>query len=86
MTRHQLIIEELSTCNPEAVLWDGFDTAIIGWGQRCGQAAIAIYSYEKMVEILINRDKMSYEDAVEYIEVNVTGGWLGEGTPIALRS
>ena len=76
--------DRLSEMNPEAILWDGFDDALIGIGERCGQPALAIYSFNKMVDILILRDGMTDYEAMEYIEVNVTGGWLGPHTPIAL--
>jgi L,D-peptidoglycan transpeptidase YkuD (ErfK/YbiS/YcfS/YnhG family) len=30
----------------------------------------------------MSRDDMSYEDAVDYMGFNVTGAWVGEGTPV----
>lgn len=43
-----------------------------------------IYSYDKMVEYLMNNDGMSYEDAVEFIEYNTirTIPYMGEKAPI----
>jgi hypothetical protein len=35
-----------------------------------------------MVGVLIERDGMEYEDAVEYISYNCMGAWVGERTPI----
>jgi hypothetical protein len=43
----------------------------------------AVYSYDKCVEVL-ERD-MDYEDAVEYMEFNVTGAYVGEQTPVFTR-
>jgi hypothetical protein len=63
---------------------DGFDDAFIGVGERCGQEPLPIYSWEKMVEVLIARDGMDYEDAVEFISYNCLGAWLGEKTPIIM--
>lgn len=61
---------------------DGFDGAIIGIARRFGQENIVAYSYERCVEILIERDGATYEEAVEHLEVNVLGAWRGEETPI----
>lgn len=30
----------------------------------------------------MNRDKMSYDEALEYFEFNVLGAYMGEKTPI----
>jgi hypothetical protein len=70
--------------NPDALLWDGFEEAFIGTGVRCAQPSLAVYDYNKMVRVLVKRDKMTHEDAEEYISFNVTGGWVGKNTPIAL--
>ena len=61
---------------------DGFDSAIIGVARRCGQPDLVAYSYERCVEILIERDGATYEEAVEHLEFNVVGAWVGEETPI----
>lgn len=56
---------------------DGFDEAIIGVDESTMKL---IYSVKKCIEILM-RD-MSEEDAIEYFSFNVTGGYVGEKTPI----
>jgi hypothetical protein len=43
---------------------------------------LAVYSWEKMVDVCIKRDGMTYDEATEYIEYNCTGAWVGERTPI----
>lgn len=68
--------------NPEALLLDGFEDALIGFARRCGQPTLAVYDYEKCVDVLVNRDGMTEEDAVDYIEFNVAGAWVGEHTPV----
>ena len=60
---------------------DGFDGAIIGIGQRCGQPDILVYDQEKCIDILID-DGMSREDAEEYFDFNTLGAWVGDQTPI----
>ena len=62
---------------------DGFDNAVIGTsvlGSR-GETVI-VYDYSKCVEILMFRDGMTDEEAIEYMDFNVVGAYMGEGTPI----
>jgi len=68
----------------DILLADGFDEALVGVGQRCGQPAVAVYDREKCLQILVSRDGMKYEEAEEYFEFNVAGSWVGERTPIFL--
>lgn len=61
---------------------DGFDDAIIGYSQRINDPILAVYSWDLMVKILMERDGMSDEEAMEYIDFNCLGAWVGEQTPI----
>jgi hypothetical protein len=69
----------------EIMLMDGFEEAFIGFSKRCGQPTLATYSYEKMLQVLIERDEMDVEEADEYIMYNCEGAWMGELTPIILH-
>lgn len=62
---------------------DGFDNAVIGSGKNptTGQD-IVVYDYLKCLEILQERDGMEYDEAWEFMEFNVVGAYMGEGTPI----
>ena len=77
MTKRELIAD----MNPEAIVWDGFDDAIIGYDMREWKA---IYDQEKMVDILI-ADGMTYEDAIDYLGFNVFCAYVGEYTPINIH-
>lgn len=46
-----------------------------------------VYSYEKMVEFLVNSDGMAYEDAEEFIEYNTirTIPYMGKNSPIIVK-
>ena len=68
-----------------AMTADGFDDAIIGIGSRCGQPDLLVYDIDTALDILMDRDGMSYEEAQEYFSFNVQGAWVGEGTPIWLQ-
>lgn len=71
---------------PEALKADGFDGAIIG---HCHDIATGcdriIYEYESMVKILVNMSNMSQEEAVEFLEFNVLGAYMGKNTPIFMH-
>ena len=52
---------------------DGFDEAIIGYCRICGREDVLAYDYWKCIDILKERDGMSAEDAIEFMEFNVIG-------------
>lgn len=78
------VLVQLSETNPEAVVADGFDAAVVGIARRCGQPDLAVYSVSKCISILMERDGISYDDAADFFESNVSGAWWGEMTPIWL--
>ena len=47
---------------------------------------VFVYSYDKMLTILMTEDDMTERDAIDYIEYNVAGAWVGDLTPILVRS
>lgn len=64
---------------------DGFDEAIVGVGyKKCNEPSI-VYDYDKCVVILMERDEMSYEDALEFMDYNVTDAYVGPNTPIFMK-
>ena len=77
----ETIKERLSECNPEALFIDGFDNALIGIARRCGSPDVAVYDYAKCVDVMVD-DGMSHDEAVEYMEYNVAGAYVGENGPI----
>jgi len=58
---------------------DGFDNAVIGIDERTMRL---IYSERICIEILMQEQDMSIEDAIEYFEFNTKGAYFGEKTPI----
>jgi hypothetical protein len=69
---------------PEGALSvDGFDDALIGTMERYGMYPILVlaYDWDKCVAILMERDGMDREEAIDYMNFNVTAGWVGDGTP-----
>lgn len=78
------IREWIAEHNEEAVLFDGFDEALIGIVERCSQPALAVYDGERCIEILMDRDGMSRDAAIEFFGFNTMGTWAGEMTPVFL--
>jgi len=66
------------------IKYDGYDEAIIGpayiWRDST-HVSVLVYDAEKIREILM-RDGMNAEEAREFIEFNIEGGYLGEQTPV----
>jgi|TARA_R110002153_G_scaffold15061_1_gene54137 hypothetical protein len=78
-------VEEISMYIEEqgmegVLLADGLEDAFIGVSCGFGPNK-AIYDWDKCVEVFMNRDGMTYEEAVEWIDYNVTGAYVGEQTP-----
>jgi hypothetical protein len=67
-----------------AYLADGFKEALIGIGRQFNQD-LAIYDYDKCVDILMSRDGMNREEALEWMEYCVLGAYVGPGTPVFLE-
>lgn len=64
---------------------DGFDAAIVGVGNQASKSECVIYDYDSCVSILKERNNMSFEEAVEYLDFNTTSAWMGDNTPIFMR-
>lgn len=67
------------------IKYDGYDEAIIGpahiWRDNT-TVGVLVYDAEKIRSILMSRDNMSAEEAREFIEFNIEGGYLGLETPV----
>jgi hypothetical protein len=79
--KRAVLEEVLGDENPDALFAEGFDDAIVGVVRRCGQPTIVGYDYDSCIKTLMDRDGMSHDEAVEYLEFNAVGAWCGENTP-----
>ena len=77
---------EIAEINPEALMCDGFDDAIIGMAERINLGPVVAYSVSKIIDIMIERDGMTYEEALEFYEYNIVGSWMGENTPVFITT
>jgi hypothetical protein len=78
------MLEEIveSYYEDEILKADGFDSAVIGIDSN---SLRLIYSVKKCIEILMNEESMSHEDAIDYFDYNVSSAYVGEKTPIWCR-
>ncbi len=74
------IVSTLEELNPEAIMYDGFDDALVGMIARCGTEPLALYDREKCLQILMDKGA-SYEQALDYFCYNIEGCWAGPHTP-----
>ena len=74
------IKEHISDLEPDALLADGFEDALIGT-VTIFDKMLALYDEQKCIEILVKRDGMTEEEAQEFFSFNVTGAYVGEHTP-----
>lgn len=84
-TREQLDEALLYSGNEGTVILDGsnFDSAICG----VTDDGKLVYSYQALVECLMEHDGLTYEDAVEFIEYNTMRAmpYLGDDAPIIFK-
>ena len=67
-----------------AILLDGLELAIVGVVQEFGNGPRVLYSKDKILDILQQRDGMSYTEAEEFFDYNIIGGYFGEQNPVFL--
>ena len=67
-----------------AVLLDGLEDAIIGITEEFGGNGRILYSRDKIIQILCERDSMTEEEAHEFYEFNILGLHVSEQNPVFL--
>ena len=66
---------------------DGLDEAIIGIaeGIAIGHKSVFVYDIDKIIKILMDRDGMTDEEAIEFYSFNISGAYMGKRTPIFIE-
>jgi hypothetical protein len=84
MTKEKIIdsIIEIEGEDNKIQLADGFEDAYMGLATQFTRPPLAVYDRNKCIQILIERDGMSGEEAEEYFQFNVEGSWVGDNTPL----
>jgi hypothetical protein len=63
------------------IIVDGYDEAIIGQTTK----DVVVYNVATIIEILMERDGMTEDEALEYFDFNIDGSYMGEHTPIFIH-
>ncbi len=82
MNKLEAINEQLAEMDVSAKTADGFDNAILGIVTDFNSVPRVAYSMTECINILMERDEMTYIGALEYFSYNVEGAYVGETTPI----
>ena len=80
-----MTLEDLIEINPDALAADGFDDAIIGYTVSTPHPHVVVYDVDKCVQILVDRDGMTPEEADEYLSFNTLCCYVGENTPLFVK-
>lgn len=64
------------------LLADGFDSAVLGLSRGPLGADVVVYSIDRCIDVLVQRDGMSEEEAIEFMNFNVLDAYMGPMTPI----
>ncbi len=80
-TRTDSILEYVRHNFPDSLLANGYDTAIIGVAGGFDSGRVA-YSVSRMIEIAANDLSVDYDEALEWLEYNTFGAYIGSNTPI----
>lgn len=64
------------------LLAEGFDSAVLGMSRGTLGEDVAVYSIDRCIDILVKRDGMSEDEAIEYMNFNVLDAYMGPMTPI----
>jgi hypothetical protein len=86
-TGHELIDHYIKKAMGEdetILLADGLESAFMGIGRQFTHP-VAIYSYKKVIKILMRDHKMDRENAEEYFDYNIAGAFVGDQTPVFLQ-
>jgi hypothetical protein len=71
--KYDRIVEALSEANEEAVVYHGYEMALVGIAHRFGMEPVAAYDRSTCIAILMDRDEMTHEDAEDYFGYNTLG-------------
>lgn len=75
-------IADLIDINPDALLADGLEGAYLGYTVNFHHKHVAVYDYERCIQVLIDRDGMDYDGADEFLQFNTLDAYVGEHGPL----
>lgn len=68
-----------------AMLMGGFNNALLGIGNQAGKEPVAVYSYDKLVDVCMKEMDMDHQTATEYLSHNVVCAYVGPSTPLIVN-
>ena len=77
MTRDEIAAK----VDEDTVLADGLEGAIVG---VLFEPMRVLYDTRRVIDLLMSRDEMTEEEAVEFFEYNIAGAYAGPKTPVFL--
>lgn len=77
--------QSLAELNPDALLADGLEAALVGYTVNHHHPHVAVYDIDKCVQVLVKRDGMTPEEADEFLSFNTLGACVGENGPMYVR-
>jgi hypothetical protein len=77
--------EALAELNPDALTADGLEAALVGYTVNHHHPIVAVYDIEKCIDVLVERDGMTPEEADEFLSFNTLGAYVGENGPLYVR-
>lgn len=84
-TKRDIITEMIESNDDETIFYDDLDPAIVGTVTTQGATRV-VYDIDQIIRILMRRDGMDYEEAVEFYSFNIECMYVGETTPLLLSS
>lgn len=78
-------IDDLAELNPDALLADGLEAGLIGHTVNQHHPHVAVYDIQKCIDVLVERDGMTHQEADEYLSFNTLGAYVGENGPLFVR-
>ena len=86
VTKGERIRDILQDENPDFILYDGMDEALLGiYRDFNANRSVGVYSYISYISILIDRYQMTEEEALEFFDSNVERLYLGKQQPLIRR-
>lgn len=80
--------EFIAQFNPDAIMWDDLDDAIVGLTTN----GVVVYDVNRIQEVLYAgwkkdpTDDVTMDDVIDYVEYNILSAYVGEFTPIHITS
>lgn len=77
-------LREIGSLNPDALIPEGLGDALVGYTVGAG-ATVAVYDYDLAVEVFRRDNKITAEEAEEFLSFNTIFAYYGENTPLFVR-